>query len=271
MSYILDALKRAEQERQIGQMPNAAIAQHYDEYDDEPRRWPWAVLAIVLVAAAGAALGIWLSQSGANNTASTAPTTQSVAPAVQPQPISQANTYTNTTRSTAFQNTDMPTRVIAVTAHPQVIDTRPEVSPKPNSEPNPTTKRTTNPATASEAQTEPPEIAAIEAIALAEPVKPAPSAKPAAPKPAPSKPRANTIDDLPRLNEMDNSFRRSVPTLTLQFHRYSDDAERSFVLIDGSRYRGGQTLSAGPILEHIVEDGLVLRWQGQRFIYPVGG
>lgn len=265
MSYILDALKRAEQERQIGQIPNAAVAQHYDEYDDEPRRWPWILLAIVLVAAVGAALGIWLSQSGTNNhLAATPQATQPTPQAIQPQAIKPINAHTNTRRPTAFQDTDMPTRVIAVTAHPQVINTHPE--------PSSAAKQTdTTATTASEEQAEPPEITAIEAIALAEPVKPAPPVKKSTPKPAPSKPRAKALEDLPRLKEMDISFRRSIPSLTIQFHRYSDDAARSFVLIDGARYRGGETLSAGPILEHIVEGGLVLRWQGQRFIYPVGG
>ena len=297
MSYILDALKRAEQERQIGQMPNAAISPNYDEYDDEPRRWPWLLLAGLLLVSTSAALGVWFSQTGPSSAPNSAP---------RQAPVSGQNPppFTAQRYPASANNNSLPTRVVAVTSSPQVIDRTPETSPasKPQADTQTQQQKAENteqePSVASASidsdadEPSPPEIAAMEAIALATPTQ---TAKPAAkPKSAPQlqspslkgnpgpvverlEPKVVHLgnqpvtDDVPLLNETDPSFRRTVPSLQLQFHRYSTDPERSFVLIDGTRYRAGQTLSAGPTLEQIVENGLLLRWQGQRFIYPAGG
>lgn len=264
MSYILDALKRAEQERQIGQLPNAAITPIHEEYDDEPRRWPWILLAIFLVAAVAAALGVWLSQKQQPSIAST-PSEASAPPSV-----SVVSRSAPASPNYIDRDSDMPSRVVVVTTSPQVLEA-------PNQTPPPTKEEAV---TFSETKPieEPPEIAAIELLLQPKPkpVATKPKQEPA-PRPKPqmaasTAPKAEQPEQrLPLLNEMDYAFRRSVPELSLQFHRYSDDSERSFVLIDGVRYRQGQILSAGPTLERIVDSGLVLRWQGERFIYPTGG
>lgn len=57
----------------------------------------------------------------------------------------------------------------------------------------------------------------------------------------------------------------------MQFHRHTDNRSRNFVMVDGVRYREGQILKSGPTIERIVEEGLILRWQGERFVYPIGG
>lgn len=268
MSYILDALKRAEQERHIGQLPNAAITPVHEEFDDEPRRWPWILLAIVLTATIAAAFGIWISQS---QQAAPSRSGELSAPSVQ-----SSNTITSSPPAMqSYQDSDMPSRVVAVTTSPQIVD-----EPSRTQQPERNTPLEFSDA---EPVEEPPEITAIELFAKAPPQK-APAPKPPAKStatsayspPAAANNQSNdqpedSDESLPLLIEMDYAFRRSVPAITLQFHRYSDDSERSFVLIDGTRYRQGQTLSAGPTLERIVDNGLVLRWQGERFIYPVGG
>lgn len=302
MSYILDALKRAEQERQLGQMPNAAIAPSYDDDDNEPRHWPWFLLAGFVLVGLSGGVGFWLSQ-GASTPASSEPTASPKAPPTALIEPAAAPRYNDT----------MPTRVVAITNTPQVIKldqpepAQPAAKVTTNNSPRQTTAASQpnsasvadSPAAAnSDDATPPPEILAMEAIALGQTESQSPQTGPQpgteqgsqqGPEPTsnnalrnnsttkPPEPKVIHLsnqpatDAVPLLNETDPSFRRTVPSLQLQFHRYSTDPERSFVLIDGTRYRAGQTLNAGPTLEQIVENGLLLRWQGQRFIYPAGG
>lgn len=264
MSYILDALKRAEQERHIGQLPNAAITPVHEEFDDEPRRWPWILLAILLIAAIAAGLGIGVSrmqQASQNSPADLAE------PAAQPPMVSTAPSTIQPTSNYQYRDSDMPSRVVAVTTTPQVLE---QPTPAEAAEGSKSVEFAN-----AEPLSEPPEITAIELLAKA---KPAPAPKPPAKAAtsnntatAPTSPAKDSNDSLPMLNEMDYAFRSSIPKLELQFHRHSEDSSRSFVLIDGVRYRQGQILSAGPTLERIIDNGLVLRWQGERFIYPIGG
>lgn len=57
-----------------------------------------------------------------------------------------------------------------------------------------------------------------------------------------------------------------VPELSLELHVYSEDPARRFVIINGSRYREGATLGEGPVVEAITSEGAVLDSQGTRFI-----
>lgn len=298
MSYILDALKRAEQERQLGQMPNAAIAPSYDDDENEPRHWPWFLLAGFVLVGLSGGVGFWLSQD-ATTPVSREPTVSSTAPPTALIEPAAASRYNDT----------MPTRVVAITNTPQVIKLDQPETAQPaakvitnnnprqttaSSQPNSATVADSPAVANSDDATPPPEILAMEAIALGQTESQSPQKRPQpgsqqGPEPTsnnalrnssttkPPEPKVIHLsnqpatDAVPLLNETDPSFRRTVPSLQLQFHRYSTDPERSFVLIDGTRYRAGQTLSAGPTLEQIVETGLLLRWQGQRFIYPAGG
>ncbi|MDD9893480.1 MAG: general secretion pathway protein GspB [Gammaproteobacteria bacterium] len=269
MSYILDALKRAEQERHIGQMPNAAAAPAADDYFDEPRRWPWLVLLFVVLAVIVAAVAYWLA--GAGNQAVTRPVQSSVQSTSAPT-AAAVEVYSEPEAS-------LPTRVTAVTLTPQVIEQTAPLSSAAEVEEAPQeavkSDLASQPTEASAAFAEPapqfepasePKVAEQSEASFVEPVPaPAPAPEPVAVA------EESPSHSLPWLKEMSPSFRRSVPNIDIQFHRYTDNRSRSFVMVDGVRYREGQILKSGPTVERIVEEGLVLRWQGERFVYPIGG
>lgn len=257
MSYILEALKRAEQERQIGQAPNAAVAPAGDDYADEPRRWPWLLLAMMLLALLAAGAAYWL--------ASQAPGVASVESVDETKARELASE--SAPGSSPSVELALPTRVTAVTTTPLVIEsdaTSSNVEPAPVlAEPQHAKQPEPTVAEASAAQS---------AIVENEPAASSQSPESAV---ASAPPAIEEEEDpsyaLPWLREMSEDYRRSVPSFDIQFHRYSDNRYRSFVMVDGARYREGQILKAGPIVERIVEEGLILRWQGERFVYPLGG
>ena len=49
MSYILDALKKVDQEREFGAVPGLATPHEVDHARRRPSRWPWVLAALLSV------------------------------------------------------------------------------------------------------------------------------------------------------------------------------------------------------------------------------
>ena len=87
-----------------------------------------------------------------------------------------------------------------------------------------------------------------------------------APEPAaPEPPRYKT------LREMPPDYRAGFPKLNLDVHAYDADPAQSFVMVNGRRYRNGETLTEGPRVEAILSEGLLLQHNGQSVLIAVGG
>ena len=71
------------------------------------------------------------------------------------------------------------------------------------------------------------------------------------------------------LREMPDSFRASFPPITVDVHAYSEVPAQRFVLIDGKRYHENDRLPQGPRIAGIVPEGIVFDWQGQRVLYAM--
>ncbi|MES1925483.1 general secretion pathway protein GspB [Salinisphaera sp. T31B1] len=56
-----------------------------------------------------------------------------------------------------------------------------------------------------------------------------------------------------------------VPDVAINGHLYSSVPGRSFILVDGRRYHEGERLAAGPAVESIDATGATLNYQGQRY------
>jgi general secretion pathway protein B len=57
----------------------------------------------------------------------------------------------------------------------------------------------------------------------------------------------------------------SMPNLHLDIHVYAGERDKRFVFINGDKYREGERLSDGPIVETITLTGVILTHQGNRF------
>lgn len=77
-------------------------------------------------------------------------------------------------------------------------------------------------------------------------------------------------DNTQALKAMPDSYRADFPQITVQVHVYDNDPTKRWTLIDGKRYREGDTLPQGPKIFKIVPQGIVFDWHGQRVLYPVG-
>lgn len=62
---------------------------------------------------------------------------------------------------------------------------------------------------------------------------------------------------------------QQVPEVALSLHVYDADPARRFVFVNGQRAVEGETLPSGMRIEQIVPEGAVLSWNGSRFLVPL--
>jgi general secretion pathway protein B len=258
MSYILDALKRSEDERQR-RRPSAT--EMLAAPGARKGRSPWLAVAVAAVVL-NAALGGWYlwHESAATAQRAMAPAADNRATPAEPN--------TARTDSSAHEQKPSPGRdkrtapkEEAASASTVAMNDKPLTAPasrEPGTAPPPpehkadaaTSKTAGDPRKRDTAKTA--------------------SAKPSqdAGEPAPEKAaaKASKTTRVPLLAELPASFRQSLPRLTVNIHVYSPKPASRFVLVDMKRYREGQTLDGGIRLERITPDGMVLQWQGRRFL-----
>lgn len=279
MSLILEALKKSEAERRLGQAPDL-LSPMPIRVSHEPRsraltRAAWALL--VLIAAAG---GYWL----AHDRVPSSPTTQPPAPSIDdersaaditPIPTRPSSApATPTARSEAarsaaetianvplpqdddFVRTEresMPVQADAIPLPPPPQEAAIPQASAPKAESVVTTQVASEPAPGSaSASLALPQTAPSTAAATSSKVVPA------APEPA--------LEALPRLGHLLPSEREGLPPLRLSMHVYDPIPTARFVLIDGKRYREGESIRTGLSVAAIRPDGVALSYHGRRFL-----
>jgi general secretion pathway protein B len=73
---------------------------------------------------------------------------------------------------------------------------------------------------------------------------------------------------LPTISEISLTGAQALPELHLDVHVYATKPADRFVYINMRKYHEGATLEDGPIVERIRRDGVVLKFQGLRFVLP---
>jgi len=80
--------------------------------------------------------------------------------------------------------------------------------------------------------------------------------------------KADEEEILPSVNELNLSGPQALPELHLDVHVFATNAAERFVFINMRKYHEGATLQEGPTVERIRRDGVVLNYQGLRFLLP---
>lgn len=231
MSFILDALRKSEGERQRDAMPGIS---RMPLAVNQSRLPGWAVLVMILLGISVLALaaGWWLDFARP-------PETRRVAD----DSAAELDVATNRSESAAGERIESPQPPAARRpAAPR--DAAPTVGAAQATPPAPDV-------------TAPPLAPPRAAIRAAETLTAAPSPSRAAGPgsarslPNPAELRARGID---------------IPELDLQLHSFSDVAEQRFVFVNGARYREGETLRSGPRVVEIVPEGVILSHLGREFI-----
>jgi general secretion pathway protein B len=245
MSYILDALKKAERDRPAATVPTLETV-HQPPAGPARRLWPWVGAILVLI---NAGVLIWLMGSG--------PMRPTAIPAGSPATPAASAPATVTEPAVPARPADPAPRV-SPSEPPAAV----AAAPPPPSPPQP--ERT--PAVPKRA-----EAARVPSVALApvaprvEPRQPKPAdarAEPTA-RPAPVKPASPTTG--PASGDMSPGSQEVIQRMKLQVVVYSDIPAQRLVFIDNRKYVEGQSIDSKVLVESIMPDGAILIYQGQRF------
>ncbi len=243
MSYILEALKKAEQKRE--QEQSAGPVAFSGDSGVRPKRrlwWPYAlVLALLLNAGI---LMLWTTPwqpdppPAPRGVASQTPAAAAPAPPVErpPQPVEAQK---------AGELSPPAVERPAVAEKPPVVD-RPAatVPPRAQEPPPPTLK---------------PRAPSAEG--------PGPQSPPTARIPG-NPPPPNRIMSF---QELPPAVRGSLPAFTISGHAYGPEPQTRVVRVNDKILQEGQELTPGLKVEEIIPEGIVLSFQGYRFRLPVSG
>ena len=262
MSFILDALRKSEHERQRQTGPalvEVAVAA------PKPKSNRWAPAAIALLLVNLVAIGVLLLLKARDEPDAAATDAAAVA-----APAAAPVATTGSPAATA----PAPSAEASVTQalpHPPVAAPPPMLRP---AEPPPIAG--TRNSLEQEMSGDMPPMEREAAIAAA-----TPPAGPAAVAPArrgsvvyQSLPEAEqsatyaspqaTPSNLPRADDM--AARGALPELRLELHVWSTKPQERFVFVNGRRYREGDTTAEGASVEEITSEGVIMNSGGNRFL-----
>lgn len=247
MSFILDALRKAERERNLGRTPSLQDVTHAAQRAPAAgRSWrPLVPLALLLGLLALTYL-LWPGlqpRTGTETPAANAPVASSDTPSMPPLPAQESPT------EPALEASVQAESLSDLVGADVVASRRP-----------PRTAEPANPVAAASAP--------VAAPPRTEPAEAAVGAIPEEPEPQLAPPSAEAVGITP-LRDMPEAYRSAFPALRVDVHVYDADPARRWVLIDGSKYLEGSTLPQGPRLESITVDGIVFAFHGQTVLLPI--
>jgi general secretion pathway protein B len=301
MSLILEALKKSETRRRLGEAPDIGTP-----FTVKPRRRnPWPLIVIAIAVAAG--VGWWYARTVPRpNDANTVVSLPSppAPPAVGKSAADARQTQTPAAKagaaareSAAVQSRPKPDGSVAGpaakpppradagaagVAAPGGVDAQalrpvtqhfslPATPPAAPATANP------NPANVPAAPAQAPISRAIPASVPVAPAPGRPSAEAAVAPPAQppaaatAQPPTSAAPAVPQYYELAYALRKDIPPFNLSMHVFAPDAAARFIVVDGERKVEGDTVKEGLVLREVRTDGIILEFRGQRFFYPRPG
>jgi|SRR4051812_32142210 general secretion pathway protein B len=244
MSYILDALRKSDQQRQRGMAPTLLTAQAATVATGKPSLLAYASLGVVLLAV-GIAIGWlrpWQEHSAAPKPAATASQSEpdsarslSVAPSGPP---SQPSVPAKTGDATAMQSRESQAATTSVQAA-KTLSQQQE------------TKRV-----AVKPQAAPQQKAAISSD-RGEPIQ--------VPAAGADSPPAVQAQEPPWMTDLPVDVQRDLPPMQIMAHAYSTRSAERLVGINNKLLHEGDEVAPGLKLEQITPEGMVLNFKGHVF------
>ena len=251
MSFILDALKKSESERQRQAGPSLADVRVVRRRVERP--W-WAVgVAALLVLNLGVLLVVLMRNGDAKPAA--AASVQQVAPqpqAAAPPPVQTYRQQPAPSPDPGYEGAmDPSVRSLADEAGGYEEPYSSELA-----DPNLSGAAAVPEGAPRVRRIEPPAVAPLPAAAVTDARNKANSAG-----------TAYDPEVLPSANDLAASG-TNLPELHLDIHVHSHNPGERFVFVNMRKYQEGETLKEGPRVERITPDGVILNQRGLRFLLP---
>lgn len=273
MSFILDALKKSENERQRQVGPSLADVRIIRKNAERP--W-WVVAVAALLVVNLGVLVVVLLRYGNAQPVQPAQAAPAPMPSVQPPQAAPQQSYSGynarpaPTQQYQYQYQQQPP---AQGNYQQIVPTDPSVRSLADEasgygESYPEDPANSHLAGAAAVPEGPPMVRQIQPPA----VRPLPSgavfeAREAANSPANGAGALVGNETLPTLEDLTSSG-TSLPDLHLDIHVNSQKPSERFVFVNMRKYLEGEVLKEGPTVERITAEGVVLNQRGLRFLLP---
>lgn len=256
MSYILDALKKAESERHLGTIPNLHTAQPANIAPPAGMRssgagpWPW-VVALAALTAALVALAWFKPWQPAPDSA--------VLPATAALPFQPAAAPVETSPVPAPPPSSS---VLSSSATPPVV-----AAPAKDAEEKPAKKK---PQPAKQPAEKKPEEKKLEEKELAQAAPSRQQKKEPKPTPDQTQPQERDVELASEqravtLHELPAAIQGEIPALNITGYIYSPNKADRTVLINKKLLREGDQIAPDFILERLTPTGMVLNYKGHRY------
>jgi general secretion pathway protein B len=283
VSYILDALKKSEQERSRGTIPDIkAIHRPAAADPKKSSQWPYLILIVLLLNAAG--LGYWIYYQNRKTTVADLEITN---PQVQTTSDDTASIADPSSIAGNAEEKGQNLQQVQDTQHAQqqleqnLASLQHEVertkTPKPQTaspKPIQPTKQSSKPATSSKAASDKPNVIFSDKpldvsdteLKNAETVDDLAALSDVQIVPEEDTSVADFVDDkIYEISELPDAVKRELPDISFAGHVYSSTQSQRSVMLNGKKMREGQEVTKGLVLEEITLEGVVLRSQGYRF------
>ena len=268
MSYILDALKKSEQERSRGTIPD--IKTEHQPRPVEYKKsspWPYVVLIVLLISAAG--LGVVIYQQnmlrGADSSASIA-SSESLSTDAPPltQPLSN--------EPAQILDKQLTQNILAQKHEASSVRQDPQVNLE-KSQPDKSASEDHNSGKANVIFSDEPLTVSEKELKNAETIDDLSvltdvqiTAETGSSTRDSSEPVSELEDDkIYDIAELPDSVKRTLPAISFAGHVYSSTQSQRSVMLNGKKMREGQEVTKDLMLEEITIEGVVLRSQGYRF------
>jgi general secretion pathway protein B len=237
MSYILDALRKADQERTIGNVPDLDTPHWSRRRGSHIRYWVWGAIGLLIIN--GVLLAFLFNRDDGGESVAeqvqSKPGLRNYVP--QPQSARQPERVTKPEQAKRIPLKPMARPERNVMARPRqpvpaVVKERPA----------------SKPASVAHGNVAPAAVTRVPVIQQAEPVQ-------------------RSAPEIPEWNELSLEFRSGFNPPRLDVHVYDDEPSRRFILVDLQRFAEGDMLDSGAKLEKIQPGSIQLYYQGTRFRY----
>lgn len=238
MSYILDALKKAEHDRAIGQVPGIG-SEHEPARRHVAGRWLWILLSVLLINVVLLAVLLW-PHAESTPPSDTVEHTVDAPGRALPVPAAPA----------AVGSAEMHSSGLSAPHQPAIAETPTDSSPLP--------LRPLPPL---------PEPAQVDVVGTRKGAeRDAGTAVTVVSPPLAQAPAPDVNNNLPVWPQISSQLLSELGTsLHLDVHVYSENIGERFVLINMRRYHQGGKLQEGPVVDEITPDSVILSFHGQRF------
>lgn len=252
MSYILDALRKSERERQAGQTPGLP---HLitETRSRSPRGLIWVVVGLAVINLLGVGYWVWATWLRSPN----APETHIPDRAGRPESDEKSLDQAPVAAPIVTQPQPLPpTQVITPTAPPSTPQSRSATLPPPA----PSLERPLNPMPMPSNSDDDFDEVDREMEEEGGGQRNAPVVL--------NRPHPGVRAGAPALRDLPPDFQSRIPSFRITMFAYTENPEDRFVIVNMKKVRAGEMLPGGVLLLEIQAENLLVEYDGQKFLIP---